>query len=169
MEFDATVIQVRGLASCKTGLIHHFPHEEIPVPSTTKDVAHGKSTYQSSTWSPHYPSSMAVDGNPKTVQHADIQHNPYWVVDLGHMYSITSVEVYNKPQNKGERFRDVDILVGEHHDNHMSLCAHYVGPSHTGAHQVFDCSRVLQGRFVKITIRQREYLHMAEVKVTALV
>ncbi|XP_076073062.1 fucolectin-6-like [Mytilus galloprovincialis] len=134
-----------------------------------KEVAHRKSTYQSSTWRPQFPSSMAVDGSLQTIQHTDIQQNPYWVVDLGQMYSITSVEVYNEPNGNGERFRDVDILVGERHDNHMALCAHYVGPSHTGAHHVFDCNRVLQGKYVKITIKQRSYLHMAEVKVNALV
>ena len=33
MKFDATVIQVRGLASFKTGLIHHFLHKKMPVPN----------------------------------------------------------------------------------------------------------------------------------------
>ena len=33
MEFDATVIQVRGLALKKTVLIHHFLRLKLPVPS----------------------------------------------------------------------------------------------------------------------------------------
>lgn len=45
---------------------------------------------------------MAVDGSLQTIQHTDIQQNPYWVVDLGQMYSITSVEVYNEPNGNGK-------------------------------------------------------------------
>ena len=32
MELDATVIQVRGLATKKTGLVHHFLKKKMPVP-----------------------------------------------------------------------------------------------------------------------------------------
>lgn len=72
-------------------------------------MAHGRPTYQSSTWSAQYPSSMAVDGNRKTIQHTDKQQNPYWVVDLGQMYSITSVEVYNEPNCCGKKLISVFV------------------------------------------------------------
>ena len=37
MEFDATVIEVRGLASVKTSSIHNFLHKKMPVPSQEYD------------------------------------------------------------------------------------------------------------------------------------
>ena len=37
MKFYATVIQVRGLEAIKPGLIHHFLHNKMPVPSQEYD------------------------------------------------------------------------------------------------------------------------------------
>ena len=38
MEFDATVIQVRGFKNAiKPGSVHHFLHFEMPVPSQEYD------------------------------------------------------------------------------------------------------------------------------------
>lgn len=56
---------------------------------------------------------MAVDGSLQTIQHTDIQQNPYWVVDLGQMYSITSVEVYNEPNGNGKTLISIFVSRGK--------------------------------------------------------
>ncbi|VDI83224.1 Hypothetical predicted protein, partial [Mytilus galloprovincialis] len=106
------------------------------------------------------------DGRLNTIQHTNKEQFPFWVVDLGKIYDIERIEVFNRPNCCGKRLRDLDILIGPYH-NAMKLCAHYAGPSHTGDHLVFQCGGVLRGRHVKLMMRTTEYLHVAEVKVFA--
>ncbi|XP_052066665.1 fucolectin-6-like [Mytilus californianus] len=138
----------------------------IKQEKTLLEVAQGKRTYQSSTHDSMYASKFAVDGRLNTIQHTKKQHFPYWVVDIGTIYNIERIEIYNEPDCCGERLRDLDILIGPYH-NAMKLCAHYAGPSHTGDHLVFKCGGILPGRYVKLMMRRTEYLHVAEVKVFA--
>lgn len=65
-------------------------------------MAQGKRTYQSSIWNPVYPSKLAVDGRLNTIQHTNKEHFPFWVVDLGKIYDIERIEVYNEPNCCGK-------------------------------------------------------------------
>ncbi|VDI07253.1 Hypothetical predicted protein [Mytilus galloprovincialis] len=91
---------------------------------------------------------------------------PYWWVDLGHVYDIKRIEIINRSDQAGERLHDVDITVGPTLKE-MSLCAHYKGPGKTREHLVFHCNQQMSGRYVKVTIKAKEYLQLSEVMVFA--
>ncbi|CAC5374578.1 Fibrinogen-like protein A,Ryncolin-4,Angiopoietin-related protein 7,Angiopoietin-related protein 1,Ficolin-3,Ficolin-1-B,Techylectin-5A,Ficolin-2,Ryncolin-1,Tenascin-R,Fibrinogen-like protein 1,Angiopoietin-1,Tenascin-X,Fibrinogen C domain-containing protein 1-A,Tenascin-N,Ryncolin-3,Tenascin,Fibroleukin,Fibrinogen C domain-containing protein 1,Ryncolin-2,Angiopoietin-related protein 6,Angiopoietin-related protein 2,Angiopoietin-2,Microfibril-associated glycoprotein 4,Ficolin-1-A,Ficolin-1,Fibrinogen C dom len=154
--------------ACVTSDLNDSNMSSIKPRKRLLEVAKGKRTYQSSSLAHpfKYASKFAVDGRLDTIQHTEKQHLPYWVVDIGTIYNIERVEIYNHQNCCGERLRDLDTLIGPYH-NDMKFCAHYAGPSHTGDHLVFKCGGVLPGRYVKLMMRTTEYLHVAEVKVFA--
>ncbi|XP_052062853.1 fucolectin-5-like [Mytilus californianus] len=143
--------------------------------SVIKNVALKKRTQQSSWYAKTRTllnniccaTDYANDGNPNTFSHTDYENLPYWWVDLGHVYDIKRIEIINRIQgSNGDRLHDVDITVGRSLKE-MSLCAHYKGPGKTGEHLVFRCNRQMSGRYVKVTIKGKEYLQLGEVMVFA--
>ncbi|VDH95422.1 Hypothetical predicted protein [Mytilus galloprovincialis] len=134
-----------------------------------KEVAYGKRSYQSSTYIHGHPSSshLAVNGNIHTMIHTTTENSPYWEVDLGRIYRIKRVEIYNRRDCCGDRLHDLDITVGPSH-NRMSLCTHYTGPGINGAHLIFDCHRTESGRYVNLRIKEGEAINLMEDKVYAI-
>ncbi|XP_052065378.1 uncharacterized protein LOC127705171 [Mytilus californianus] len=133
------------------------------------EVAYGKSCQQSSTAGVEY-ASKAVDGDLNTYMHTNKDQSPYWIVDLGKPYQIKLIEIFNRNKGSidtGRRLHDLDIIVGTS-SNNMHLCTHYAGPAQLGDHLVFGCQYDEKARYVKLMIRGREFLHVAEVKVYAL-
>ncbi|XP_052066666.1 fucolectin-6-like [Mytilus californianus] len=134
-----------------------------------REVAYGKPSEQSSVHS-GLSASKAVDGSVNTYMHTNIEQSPYWMVDLGKNYQIKWIEIFNRNEGSkstGERLRNLDIIVGRSH-NEMHLCAHYVGPALLGAHLRFECGHDENARYVKLMLKRRDYLHVAEVKVYAV-
>ncbi|XP_052066546.1 uncharacterized protein LOC127706136 [Mytilus californianus] len=136
------------------------------------EVAYRKQTKQSSDYlfyaSASARASAAVDGNFNTYSHTGLDVSPYLEVDLGKEYKIFRIEIFNRKSCCGERLHDLDITTGPSH-NQMYLCAQYKGPAGKGEHLVFKCNHSPKyARYVRLTIKGREYLHVAEVKVYAL-
>ncbi|CAC5416548.1 unnamed protein product [Mytilus coruscus] len=134
-----------------------------------REVAYGKLSSQSSAYGADNPPN-AVDGDLNTYMHTAKEQSPYWIVDLGKIYQIKRIEIFNRKQGNvltGQRLHDLDMTVGRSH-NKMHLCAHYVGPAQLGEHLLFECQHDEKARFVKLMIQGIEILHLAEVKVYAL-
>ncbi|VDI72052.1 Hypothetical predicted protein [Mytilus galloprovincialis] len=108
----------------------------------------------------------ANDGNATTFSHTNKDNYPYLWIDLGRVYDIKRIEIINRSESYGERLHDVDITVGRTL-NELSLCAHYKGPGKIGEHLIFHCSQQMSGRYVKVTIKAKEYLQLSEVMVFA--
>ncbi|CAG2234590.1 unnamed protein product [Mytilus edulis] len=139
--------------------------QQIPL----TEVAYGKSCKQSSTAGVEY-ASKAVDGDLNTYGHTNQDHSPYWIVDLGKFYQVKQIEIFNRNRGSidaGRRLHDLDIMAGTSLNN-LHLCTHYAGPAELGEHIVLGCQYEEKARYVKLTIRGTEYLHVAEVKVYAL-
>ncbi|XP_063400105.1 uncharacterized protein LOC134684727 [Mytilus trossulus] len=137
--------------------------------SPLTEVAYGKSCKQSSTAGVEY-ASKAVDGDLNTYAHTDKNHLPYWFVDLGKFFQVKRIEIFNRnrgSRDTGRRLHDLDIMAGTSLNN-LHLCTHYTGPAELGEHLVFGCQYEEKARYVKLTIRGTEFLHVAEVKVYAL-
>ncbi|CAG2192692.1 unnamed protein product [Mytilus edulis] len=133
------------------------------------EVAYGKSCKQSSTAWVEY-ASKAVDGDLNTYMHTNLDYSPYWIVDLGKFYQVKQIEIFNRKQgaiDTGRRLHDLDIMVGTSLNN-LHICTQYAGPAELGEHIVLVCQYEEKARYVKLTIRGTEYLHVAEVKVYAL-
>jgi hypothetical protein len=77
------------------------------------NVALNKSATQSSTYGGStYPASNAVDGNLGTFNHTvgdTSDQNPWWRVNLGSMYPLGSVTVYNRQDCCQVRFQDITV------------------------------------------------------------
>ncbi|CAC5384968.1 unnamed protein product [Mytilus coruscus] len=129
------------LQDCKTS--------ECPI----EDVAYKKTSQQSSTFSSICLARHGNDGNKKTFTATKQEWLPFWWI-------------FNRFDVAGERLHDLDITIGPTL-NDMALCKHYKGPGKTNEHLIFRCHRRLRGRFVKLSIKGREYLQMSEVKVYA--
>jgi len=82
------------------------------IRSTATNIALGKSTSQSSTTNSGL-SSRAVDGNKNgiysrgSVTHTDIENNPWWQVDLGRIYELDYLYIYNR-----HREENPELLLG---------------------------------------------------------
>ncbi|XP_071172122.1 fucolectin-5-like [Mytilus edulis] len=139
-----------------------------------RNVALKKRSQQSSWWGKTRSwgnniccaTEYANDGNPSTFAVTNHDYMPYWWVDIGHVYDIKRIEIINRSDHAGERLHDVDITVGRT-KNDLSLCAHYEGPGTTGQHLAFYCNQKMSGRYVKVTIKGKEYLQLSEVMVFA--
>ncbi|VDI38499.1 Hypothetical predicted protein [Mytilus galloprovincialis] len=145
------------------------PHKRV-----IRNVALRKRSQQSSWWGKtrswgNYiccATEYANDGNASTFAVTNHDNMPYWWVDLGHVYDIKRIEIINRSDHYGHRLHDVDITVGPTL-NELSLCVHYKGPGKTGEHLAFYCKQKMRGRYVKVTIKGKEYLQLSEVMVFA--
>lgn len=69
------------------------------------------------------------------------------------------------------RLRNMDINIGTSEEPDK-MCGHFVGPASNGQHITITCLKVIQGRFVRLTLLQptsADFMHPAEVEVYAYV
>jgi hypothetical protein len=72
---------------------------EVEVYSSGDNVAAGKSTTQSTTFnnSNRFAAGLAVDTSNTTFSHTNLKDQaPWWMVDLGGMFSIESIVIVNR-------------------------------------------------------------------------
>ncbi|CAC5374580.1 unnamed protein product [Mytilus coruscus] len=126
-----------------------------------REIAYGKQTRQSSDHKNDY-ASASVDRNLDTFSHTNFDESPYLEVDLGNEFQIKRIDIFNRKHCCGERLHNLDITIGPSM-NHMYLCAHYKGPGRHGEHLIFECvHNTKYARYVRLTIKGREFLHVAE-------
>jgi hypothetical protein len=138
--------------------------------------ARGKTTRQSST-AFGAPSELAVDGNTNgdfagaSVTHTDIQTNPFWVVDLGEIRTISALELWNRTDCCSERLQNYYIIVSPFHietsDLNQALATPGVSATFFSAPagQIVRASNFGPGREVRIQLLGESILSLAEVKV----
>ncbi|XP_062420860.1 uncharacterized protein LOC119221789 [Pungitius pungitius] len=115
---------------------------------------------QSST-SSVFVAAKAIDGNrnsylPKgSCTHTESETDPWWRVDLGQEYDITSVKVTNRGDCCGERLDGAEIRVGsslENNGNNNTRCASIPSLS-AGKTKTYRCDGgSVEGRFVNVII-----------------
>jgi len=81
------------------------------------NLAYKRKTYGSSTYSSEYSPGYAVDGviaavdeNDPLVSHTLELEKQFWMVDLGDMYDIQWIELYNRQNNRKSLFTQQPIL-----------------------------------------------------------
>lgn len=138
------------------------------------NMALGKPAWQSTdNYESSGKASGAVDGNrgdsstwtPNTCFHTKIESRPWWMVDLGSMRNVGRVVLVNRADFVGERLQNVVISVSTDKDGHSEMCGFFPGPGHNGQVIEINCPSQIQGRYVKITMLSRNYLHLCEVEV----
>ncbi|XP_045178929.2 fucolectin-like [Mercenaria mercenaria] len=137
------------------------------------NVALGKQTAISSISDSH-DKAKGVDGNTNqdlkegSCFHTDKETDPWWRVDLGAMYHIVDVTLFNRIDSDCEiggcnrRTRDLRLSMGTTLES-MNIVGTVPG-------QIDDIHTFLfpegkQARYVQVTLEGLEYLHLCEVQV----
>ncbi len=140
------------------------------------NLAVGKSASQSSTDADGQP-ERANDGNTNgrfqehSVSHTQSEPNAWWQVDLGAIYNLASIRLWNRTDCCGTRLKDFHVLVSDNPFVSQELNAtlgqpgvsdfHFPGTA--GAQTEIHLNR--SGRFVRIQLTGQDYLHLAEVEI----
>ena len=66
------------------------------------NIARNKDTKQSSDYGKDYKSGNAVNGNLNDFTHTKDEINQWWMVDLGSIYDVTHIQLYNRRDLGGE-------------------------------------------------------------------
>ena len=142
------------------------------------NVAQGKTATQSSTgWDGS--AEKAVDGNTDgsyaqgSVTHTLYNANAWWQVDLGAVYHIEAMEIWNRTDAAPERLSDFYVFVSDTPFTSNDPIAtanqagvwtqHLVIPE--GPRPDVSLSVDAMGRYVRIQLANTNYLSLAEVKV----
>ena len=140
------------------------------------NVALGKPASQSSTEAGASP-ERANDGNTNgrfdegSVSHTQSEFNAWWEVDLGAIYNLSAIRLWNRADCCGNRLKDFHVLVSDTPFVSQDLSAtlsqpgvsnvHF--PQTAGAQTEINLNRT--GRFVRIQLAGQNYLHLAEVEI----
>ncbi|OZB39596.1 MAG: hypothetical protein B7X48_08230 [Acidiphilium sp. 34-60-192] len=114
----------------------------------------------------------AVDGRitGEVKFHTDIEDHPWWQVDLGAVFGISGVKLYNRMDdpNVVHRSAHLAIEVGFRGDDWVEVYRrkeerHFGGID--GKPLVFAPVMPVPGRFVRVRLLRRDYLHLDQVEV----
>jgi hypothetical protein len=137
------------------------------------NVALGKPASQSSAskWSAVDEAARAVSGTiPKDLAfHTDIEDRPWWQVDLLESIPIEKIVVHNRLDALQERAR---TLVVEVSDDAMGWVVVHSGfamfsGGHVGAPLELRLGGEVSGRYVRLSLAERQWLHLSQVEVLA--
>ena len=139
---------------------------------TFKNMALGKTAWQSSLYSDEGEATAAVDGNRNTdlisgrsCFHTRKEDHPWWMVDLGAEKQIGRVVMVNRGDGSYTRLRNVVVNVSLEKDGDGVTCGTFEGPGSKGQVITITCSEETLGRFIKLTMNSRNYFHLCEVEV----
>jgi hypothetical protein len=139
--------------------------------SNLVNVALHQPTSQSSTskWSSTEDSNGAVNG-VKTGGfsfHTELENHPWWMVDLGNVYPIEKIFVFNRDDEFAGRSRNLSIYasVDACHWIPIYQAINEFGGCITGKPLIVSCSSHVAARYLKIEINEKEALHLDQVEV----
>uniref|UniRef100_A0AAZ1WX81 Fucolectin tachylectin-4 pentraxin-1 domain-containing protein n=1 Tax=Oreochromis aureus TaxID=47969 RepID=A0AAZ1WX81_OREAU len=140
-----------------------------------QNVALKKPTVQSSTSSPPFLSSKAVDGYKNgNIRGAGFSHtkeetNPWWRVDLLAVYKVNAVTIINRQDCCSERILGVEIRIGDSLDqsgNQNPRCGIIESLDGTPTY-TFHCNE-MEGRYINVFMpAPLRVLTLCEVEVFA--
>jgi len=159
---DPTVSEVVGVYA--SGLVNYYD-------GPSENVALSKLATQINTWNPGV-ASRAVDGNTNgdwggnSVAHTLNIPAPWWEVDLGDVYPISQINIWNR----------TDFGTGSRTINYFVLVSNTANPTTTtpGVWSNYQDAQAgtptsipvnTSGRYVRILFDHQDYLNIAEVEV----
>jgi hypothetical protein len=132
-----------------------------------ENLALGKKTFESETAGGS--SNWAVDGNTDgnyknhSVTHTTEHKGAYWQVDLGAVYDIRTIKLYNRTDCCAERLDNYNILVTDDGNWYNATLFADHEPYSTETVRTFTGNR--RGRWVRVRLNGTGYLSLAEVEV----
>jgi len=140
-------------------------------------IAFGKLAYHSSDYSVDHQAAKAVDGNTDGIYsnnfstHTQSDDKAWWYVDLGDTYLISSIKVWNRTDCCTDRLSNFYVSILSAGTSNPELFSSptawqsFNSGSLAGASEVFTPGTDVFGRYVKVQLRDANYLHLAEVDV----
>ena len=131
---------------------------------------------QSSTghWSWDAAPGLANDGNSDgdymghSVSHTLEEHRAWWQVDLGDVYAIEKIVIWNRTDGGwGKRLSNFNLIVLDSSNNPIFEQTYCRGDKSFSPAMVVDMARITNGRYVKIMLNGKNYLQLAEVEIFA--
>ncbi|XP_046544120.1 fucolectin-6-like isoform X4 [Haliotis rubra] len=124
---------------------------------STFNAARYKPANQSSVYAEYTSADKAVDGNYDPIfrnkscaSTTNDDLAPWWSVDLGREYHVTSVRITNRLYF-GNRLHDVTITVMKETSATPTVCGQYPGAAADGANVTVTCADLTLGRYVQIS------------------
>ena len=150
-----------------------------PIASKWPNIALGKVATQSSVcqWSssqdPKEDAVGAVNGVKSGRQgfHTDVEDEPWWMVDLGGSYNIHAIKLFNRLKSApgvAERSARLAIDIGPKEQSLAEVYRREENESFGGIDGdplIWAPMTPIAGRFVRIRLLTRNYLHLDEVEV----
>lgn len=158
----------------ENGGLATYPDSWVPVGI---NLAQGRTASQSSEYTSPYPAGLAVDGNidgslaTGSVSHTGYQQDVWWQVDLGGVQQIDGVQIWNRTDCCGSRLSNFYVFVSEEPfpDEPPGVLAadpaiwrHYKSGA-AGRTTTIPVGEY--GRYVRVQLDHKDYLHLAEVQV----
>ena len=142
-----------------------------------QNIALGKTATQSSRWSnSKFPASEAVDGitnnaNGHNFNHTKNEQNAWWELDLGEVADLSAIKVFNRTNCCTGRLTDFHVFVSDvpftskdiNETMNQSGVSDYHFPDSPQPITEINLNR--QGRYVRVQLSGKNYLHVAEVQV----
>lgn len=155
----------------------YLPHKPLYKPQS-KNVAFGKLATQSSlsAWSifstVEQDASSALDGviDGRQSFHTDIEDSPWWRVNLGTVFWVSEVRIFNRMEhlalaNRASRLAiDIGLEETDLVEVYRRLTDEPFGGI-DGNPLIFKPTTPILGRFVRIRLLTRNYLHFDQVEV----
>jgi F5/8 type C domain len=142
------------------------------------NVAKGKTAKQSSPGVYDGPAARAVDGNTSgdwsanSVTHTDDESNPWWEVDLGKVYNISEIKIWNRTDCCWGRLQNFYVMLSDNPIMANSTTANQFTSGPLSFSSATETNKSLKsnatGRYVRIFIvatGAAEHLSLAEVQV----
>jgi hypothetical protein len=137
------------------------------------NVALGKPAEQSSLsrWSQGVADDAVSGQFPSDFAfHTEIEENPWWQVDLGSVFPLEVIVVHNRVMTEFQnRAKTLKIEVADHRNDWMLVHTGFARFGGGGNGYPFEAwlGGKLSARYVRISLTERQYLHLAQVEVFA--
>ena len=174
-------LSIAEVQAFSTGLASTYTPTNTPTSTPTPNatpvnIAVGKTTSQSSIHLT-YGSSLAVDGNTNgnytlgSVTATESDTNAWWQVDLGAVYSLTEIKIWNRTDCCSDRLSNFYVLVSDvpftstdlnTANGQVGVSSYYFNGA-AGSPSTIAINR--SGRYIRIQLTSANYLSLAEVQV----
>jgi len=148
-------------------------------PAAPTNLAAAGSARQSSTLDLglDFSADNAIDGDrggnfpSNAIAHTDISAESWWEVDLGAVYNLSQVKVFNREDCCAESLANFHVMVSNVPFTGTSVAASLAQPGVTTTFTAGQAARETQiavnrsGRYIRIQLTTAEYLQLAEVEV----